>query len=124
MCIGEPTPVVLPVHAARCDCRPTFRNSPEGILPRAWYDDTVRDLVLDRVLLDGMRIEWTMESMRREFLLDLSGFVYDVLQDRARPLDSAEYRPTILERFTLLRATDPLADLPVERTNRLIRFLE
>ena len=71
-------------YQARCDCCTTFRNTPEGVLPRAHYDNKVRDLVLDRILKDGMNIERTLESLRREFLLDLStGFVYDVLRDRA-----------------------------------------
>src|SRR4051795_13342602 len=115
-------------YAARCGCRKTFRNSPEGVLPRAAYDNKVRDLVLDRVLHDGMSVERTLESLRREFLLDLStGFVYDVLHDRARQLDMSEHRRAVLElfsgtlcvdelhlgRFTLLLATDPLADVPV-----------
>jgi hypothetical protein len=40
-----------------------------------------------------MSIERTLESLRREFLLDLStGFVYDVLHDRVRELDMAEHR--------------------------------
>jgi hypothetical protein len=115
-------------YAARCGCRKTFRNTPEGVLPRALYDDKVRDLVLDRILKDGMSVERTLESLRREFLLDLStGFVYDVLHDHARQLDMSEHRRKILHlfsgtlcvdelhlgRFTLLLATDPLADLPV-----------
>ncbi len=115
-------------YGARCGCRKTFRNSPEGVLPRALYDNKVRDLVLDRVLHDDMSIERTLESLRREFLLDLStGFVYDVLHDRARELDMSGHRRKVLERFsgtlcidelhlgrfTLLLATDPLADLPV-----------
>src|SRR5436305_2060021 len=115
-------------YQARCGCCKTFRNSPEGVLPRALYDNKVRDLVLDRVLHDGMSIERTLESLRREFLLDLStGFVYDVLRDRARQLDMCGHRRQVLERFsgtlcvdelhlgrfTLLLATDPLADLPV-----------
>jgi transposase-like protein len=115
-------------YAARCGCRTTFRNSPEGVLPRALYDNKVRDLVLDRVLKDGMSIERTLESLRREFLLDLStGFVYDVLHDHAKRLDMSEHRRKVLElfsgtlcidelhlgRFTLLLATDPLADSPV-----------
>src|SRR3954463_12034002 len=115
-------------YAARCDCCTTFRNSPEGVLPRALYDNKVRDLVLDRVLKDGMSIERTLESLRREYLLDLStGFVYDVLHDHARQLDMSEHRRKVLElfsgtlcvdelhlgRFTLLLATDPLADVPV-----------
>ena len=115
-------------YGARCGCRKTFRNSPEGVLPRALYDNKVRDLVLDRVLHDGMSIERTLGSLRREFLLDLStGFVYDVLRDRARELDMSGHRREVLGRFsgtlcidelhlgrfTLLLATDPLADLPV-----------
>ncbi len=115
-------------YGVRCGCRKTFRNSPEGVLPRALYDNKVRDLVLDRVLHDGMSIERTLESLRREFLLDLStGFVYDVLHDRARQLDMSGHRRKVLERFsgtlcidelhlgrfTLLLATDPIADLPV-----------
>jgi transposase-like protein len=115
-------------YAARCDCCTTFRNCPEGVLPKAKYDNRVRDLVLDRLLKDGMSIERALGSIRREFLLDLSpGFVYDVLRDRAAELDMAAHRRTVLERFsgtlcvdelhlgrfTLLLATDPLADLPV-----------
>jgi hypothetical protein len=115
-------------YAARCDCCKTFRSCPEGVLPRATYDNKVRDLVLDRILKDGMSVERTLESLRREYLLDLStGFVYDVLYDHARQLDMAEHRRKVLElfsgtlcidelhlgRFALLLATDPLSDLPV-----------
>src|SRR5512135_3372175 len=115
-------------YAARCDCRTTFRNSPEGVLSKAHYDNQVRDLVLDRLLKDGMSIERALESIRRDFLLDLSsGFVYDVLRDRAAELDMASHRRAVLERFsgtlcvdelhlgrfTLLLATDPISDLPV-----------
>ena len=115
-------------YQARCGCCTTFRSSPEGVPPRARYDHTVRELVLDRLLKDGMNVEQTMESLRREFLLDLStGFVYDVLRDRAEELDMAGHRRRVLEHFsgtlcvdelhlgsfTLLLATDPLGDLPV-----------
>ena len=115
-------------YAAACDCCETFRNTPEGVAPKAKYDNKVRDLVLDRILRDGMNVERAMESIRREFLLDLStGFVYDVLRDRAGELDMAAHRREVLDRFsgtlcvdelhlgrfTLLLATDPLADLPV-----------
>ena len=115
-------------YQAKCDCCSTFRTSPEGVLPKAQYDNKVRDLVLERILADGMNVEQTIESLRREFLLDLSsGFVYDVLHDYARQLDMSTHRRTILEhfsgtlcvdelhlgRFTLLLATDPLSDLPV-----------
>jgi hypothetical protein len=115
-------------YAARCNCRTTFRNTPESVLPKAKYDNQVRDLVLDRILRDGLNIERALESIRRDFLLDLSsGFVYGVLKDQARQLDMAEHRDKVLKhfsgtlcvdelhlgRFTLLLATDPLSDLPV-----------
>ena len=115
-------------YQARCDCCTTFRNTPEGVLPKAQYDNKVRDLVLGRIHEDGMSIERTLRSLRREFLLDLSsGFVYDVLRGWAEQLDMAAHRREVLEhfsgtlcvdelhlgRFTLLLATDPLSDLPV-----------
>src|SRR3954449_12947212 len=115
-------------YQARCDCCTTFRSTPEQVLPRATYDNKVRALVLERVVEDGMSIERTLASLRREFLLELStGFVYDVLHDHARQLDMTEHRRQVLGlfsgtlcidelhlgRFTLLLATDPLADLPV-----------
>jgi hypothetical protein len=113
---------------ARCDCCKTFRNTPEGVLPRALYDNNVRDLVLDHILNDVMNVEQTMQSLRREFLLQLSTvFVYDVLFDRVKQLDMSEHRRKVLAqfsgtlsadelhlgRFTLLLATDTLSDLPV-----------
>lgn len=115
-------------YAARCDCGMTFRTNPEGVLPKAKYDNKVRELVLDRILRDGLNIERVLESIRREFLLDLSsGFVYDVLRDHAQQLDMATHRRKVLEhfsgtlcvdelhlgRFLLLLATDPLSHLPV-----------
>src|SRR3954470_22359440 len=115
-------------YQARCSCRTTFRNTPEDVLPRAAYDNKVRDLVLERILKDGMNVEQTLESLSREFFLDLStGYVYDVLHDHAAELDMSEHRRKVLKhfsgtlcvdelhlgRFTLLLATDPLSDLPV-----------
>jgi len=132
-------------YAARCDCCTTFRNHPEGVHPKAKYDNRVRDLVLDRLLKDGMSIERALASLHRESLLDLStGFVYGVLRDRAAELDMAAHRRMVLDRFsgtlcvdelhlgrfTLLLATDPLADLPVafalvgkNDTDHMRRFL-
>ena len=52
-------------YQARCDCCTTFRNTPEGVLPKAKYDNKVRDLVLGRILEDGMSIERTLRSLRR-----------------------------------------------------------
>jgi hypothetical protein len=115
-------------YRARCGCRKTFRTTPPGVEPRALYDNTVRQAVLDRILDDGMSVERVIASMRRDFLLDLSdGFVYDCLDWRARRLDLAVHRRWVLERFsgtlcvdelhlgrtTLLLATDPLQDMPV-----------
>jgi Transposase len=115
-------------YGARCNCCTTFRNTIDGVLPRALYDNKVRDLVLERILEDGMSIERALLSLQREFLLDLStGFVYDLLRDQAEQLDMAAHRRKVLDhfsgtlcvdelhlgRFTLLLATDPLSDLPV-----------
>jgi Transposase len=133
-------------YQAQCDCCTTFRTTPEGVLPRARYDNKVRDLVLDRILKDGMNVEQTMESLHRDFLLDLStGFVYDVLRDRAEQLDMSEHRRKVLENFsgilcvdelhlgsfTLLLATDPLSDIPVafalvaaNDQDHMLRFLK
>src|SRR5438067_6482935 len=115
-------------YQAKCECCTTFRNTPDGVLPKALYDNKVRDLVLDRILKDEMNVEQTLESLRREFLLDLStGFVSDVLRSHAQELDMSAHRRMVLKRFsgtlcvdelhlgrfTLLLATDPLSDLPV-----------
>ena len=87
-------------YTARCECCTTFRNTPEGVLPKAHYDNKVRDLVLDRIIKDGMSIERILQLLRREFLLELSsGFVYNVLRDRAEKLDMSEHRRKVLERF-------------------------
>src|SRR3954468_24716096 len=44
-------------YQARCGCCTTFRSTPEGVLPKALYDNKVRDLVLGRILKDGMNVE-------------------------------------------------------------------
>jgi hypothetical protein len=121
-------------YHARCGCSTTFRNTPEGVLPKAKYDNKVRDLVLERIVEDGMSIERILQSLQREFFLNLSsGFVYDVLHDFAAGLDMAAHRRKVLEhfsgtlcvdelhlgRYTLLLATDPLSDLPVAFPGRL-----
>jgi hypothetical protein len=115
-------------YQARCVCREAFRNAPEPVLPGALPDNEVRDPARERLIDDGTSAEPTLASLRREFLLGLStGFVYDVLRDHAAALDMAEHRRMVLDRFsgtpgagelhlgrfTLLLATDPLADLPV-----------
>jgi hypothetical protein len=115
-------------YRARCACRKTFRTHPPDVLPKADYDHAVRRAVLDRLLEDGLNVERTRQAMRRDFLLELSaGFVYDCLRWQVAQLDLAEHRQLVLRRFsgtlcvdelhlgayTLLLATDPLADLPV-----------
>jgi hypothetical protein len=96
--------------------------------PKADYDATVRYAVLDRLLRDRLNVEQTKAAMQRDFLVALSdGFVYDCLRWQLARVDLAEHRRTVVERFsgtlcvdelhlgvyTLLLATDPLADLPV-----------
>src|SRR4051794_29609479 len=115
-------------YRARCSCCKTFCTTPPGVEPKALYDNTVRQAVLDRILDDGMSAERVIASMRRDFYLDLSdGFVYDCLDWQARRLDLADHRRWVLDRFsgtlcvdelhlgrtTLLLATDPLQDWPV-----------
>ena len=115
-------------YAARCDCCSTFRTNPDAVLPKAKYDNKVRQAVLDRIIDDGLNVQATLHSLERDFLLNLSsGFVYDCLRDAAAQLDLAEHRRVVLERFsgvlcvdeihlgafTLLLATDPVGDFPV-----------
>ncbi len=96
-------------YAAQCKCCTTFRIAPEGVLPKAHYDNKVRDLVLDRFLNEGMNIDLVLESLRREFLLELSTeFVYEVLRGRAEQLDMAGHRRKVL----LLRAGAPEIIVP------------
>lgn len=115
-------------YRASCSCCTTFRNSPPGVGPKAQYHDSVRRLVLDRILLDGLNVQRTLESIARDFLIDLSpGFVYDVLRQEVARLNQTSNRRAALNRFsgvlcvdelhlgrfTLLLATDPLNDFPV-----------
>jgi hypothetical protein len=122
----------LDVHYAEyqacCSCCKSFRSWPLDVPPKADYDGLVRQAVLDRLLEDGLNVERTRQAMDRDFLLPLSeGFVYDCLRWQVARLDVAAHRQTVLQqfsgtlcvdelhlgRFTLLLATDPLADLPV-----------
>jgi hypothetical protein len=95
---------------------------------KADYDGLVRQAVLDRLLEDGLNVERTRQAMARDFFLPLSeGFVYDCLRWQIARLDLSAHRQTVLRQFsgtlcvdelhlghfTLLLATDPLADLPV-----------
>jgi transposase-like protein len=115
-------------YRTRCLCCKTFRSHPPEVPPKADYDYAVRQAVLDRILRDGLNVERTRAALRRDFLLELStGFVYDCLRWQVAQLDLAEHRQLVRRRFrgtlcvdelhlgayTLLLATDPLADLPV-----------
>jgi len=115
-------------YRARCGCRKYFRTWPLDVPPKADYDATVRQAVLDRLLCDRLNVEQTRAALQRDFLVTLSeGFVYDCLRWQLARLDLADHRQLVLQRFsgtlcvdelhlgryTLLLATDPLADLPV-----------
>jgi transposase-like protein len=115
-------------YESRCDCCKSFRTHPDNVLPKAKYDNQVRQAVLEGILEDHLNVEAVRRRMQRDFLLDLStGFIYDCLHDAARHLDLAEHRQEVLKRFsgvldvdelhlgkyTLLLATDPIGDFPV-----------
>jgi hypothetical protein len=115
-------------YQAHCRCRKYFRTWPLDVPPKADYDAAVRQAVLDRLLRDRLNVEQTKAAMYRDFLVALSdGFVYDCLRWQVARLDLAQHRRLVLQRFsgtlcvdelhlgayTLLLATDPLADLPV-----------
>jgi hypothetical protein len=112
-------------YRARCACRKSFRTCPPQVVPKADYDNLVREAVLNRILDDGLNVERTRRAMRRDFLLELSsGFIYDCLEWGLARLSQAEQRRLALKHFsgflcvdelhlgeyTLLLATDPIAD--------------
>jgi hypothetical protein len=115
-------------YQATCACCKFFRSWPLDVPAKAGYDGLVRAAVLDRILDDGLNVERTRQALRRDFLLPLSeGFIYDCLRWKVAQLDLAAHRQMVLARFsgtlcvdelplgrfTLLLATDPVADLPV-----------
>jgi len=115
-------------YQAACACCKFFRSWPLDVPPKADYDGLVRAAVLDRILEDGLNVERTRAALRRDFFLNVSeGFVYDCLRWKVAQLDFAAHRQLVLARFsgtlcvdelhlgrfTLVLATDPLADLPV-----------
>jgi hypothetical protein len=112
-------------YRARCDCRKTFRSCPAQITPQADYDNLVRQAVLNHILDDGLNVERTRACMERDFLLKLSpGFIYDCLDGGLSQLNPAvqrrfsrdQFSGTLcvdelhLGKYTLLLATDPIAD--------------
>ncbi len=115
-------------YRARCPCRKYFRSWPLDVPPKAAYDAAVRQAVLDRILEDGLNVERLRRALQRDFLLDVSsGFVYDCLDWGLAQLKQARQRRHVRQRFsgtlcvdelhlgeyTLLLATDPIADLVV-----------
>jgi hypothetical protein len=115
-------------YQTRCSCCKFFRTWPLDVPPKADYDASVRTAVLDRLLRDRLNVELTKAAMQRDFFLTLSdGFVYDCLRWQVARLDLSRHRCMVLQRFsgtlcvdelhlgvyTLLLATDPLADVPV-----------
>jgi hypothetical protein len=115
-------------YQARCACCRSFRSWPLDVPAKADYDGLVRQAVLDRLLDDGLNVARTRQALQRDFFLNLSeGFVYDCLRWQVARLDLTPHRQLVLAqfsgtlcvdelhlgRFTLLLATDPLADLPV-----------
>jgi hypothetical protein len=112
-------------YHARCSCRKFFRSWPLDVPQKADYDDLVRHAVLDRILDDGLNVERTRHAMQRDFLLDLSsGFVYDCLDWQLARVNLGAPRRRARQQFsgilcidelhlgdyTLLLATDPIAD--------------
>jgi hypothetical protein len=112
-------------YTARCTCRKSFRSWVPDLCPKADYDNLVRQAVLNRILDDGLNVERTRAAMKRDFLLNLSsGFIYDCLDWGLARLNQTEQRRLAKEHFsgcvsidelhlgdyTLLLATDPIAD--------------
>jgi Transposase len=112
-------------YTARCTCRKSFRSWVSCCCPKADYDNLVREAVLNRILDDGLNVERTRAAMKRDFLLELSsGFIYDCLDWGLRRLHQCGQRRRALKHFsgylcvdelhlgdyTLLLATDPIAD--------------
>jgi len=115
-------------YKARCRCCKTFRSWPLDVPAKADYDGLVRAAVLERVLQDGLNVQRTIACMWRDFSLRLSeGFVYDCIRWKVAQLDLPAHRQMVIQRFsgtlcidelhlgrfTLLLATDPIADIPV-----------
>ena len=115
---------------------PTYKGDayPPNVCPKADYDNLVRQAVLNRILDDRLNVERTRRAMQRDFLLDLSsGFIYDGLDWGLSQLGQAAQRRLAQKHFsgcvcidelqlgdyTLLLATDPIADRVIG--HRLVR---
>jgi hypothetical protein len=115
-------------YVAKCNCCKSFRTHPEDVESKAKYDNQVRQAVLDRILVDKLNATTVQQSMKRDFLLELStGFIYDCLEYAIRKFDGAEFRAKVLSEFSgtlcvdeihlghrvVLLASDPIADNPI-----------
>lgn len=115
-------------YVAKCDCCHSFHSCPEGIEPRAEYDNKVRQAVIDRILKDKLNLSKIQECMQRDFLLNLStGYIYSALEYAIKQFDGHAFRQLVLTEFSgtlcvdeihlgsrvVLIATDPIADNPI-----------
>ena len=129
--MGEIVIIELTVgeYRADCSCCKTFRSQVDGIEPRAEYTNRVRDVVIDRLLEDGMslnRLQPIAAPTRSSFLNLSDGFLYDCLDWKVRQptwpglssMDPENFSGILcidelhLGHRTLLLATDPLGDFP------------
>src|ERR1043165_2777328 len=60
-------------YRAGCLCCKTFCNTPEQVLPKAKYDNKVRQAVIDRLIDDGMNVESILRARRARFLAGVVG---------------------------------------------------
>lgn len=115
-------------YVSSCQCCKSFHSHPADVPLKAKYDNQVRDLVLDRLLKDKLNASAVLESLKRDFFLELStGFLYDCLDFAIRRFDGNEFRAKVLAEFSgalcvdeihlghrvVLIASDPIADNPV-----------
>ena len=75
-------------YQARCDCCTTFRNTPEGVLPRALYDNKVRDLPVAFAL-----VKTNDQDHMRRFLQNLKNWG---LMPRTVITDGSNLYPAVL----------------------------
>ncbi len=59
-------------YRTRCGCCKYFRTWPLDVPPKAGYDATVRQALLDRLLHDRLNVEQTRAALQRDFLVTLS----------------------------------------------------
>ena len=101
--------VLYAEYTARCTCCKSFRSCPPNLVPKADYDNLVRQAVLNRILDDGLNVERTRAAMKRDFLLDLSsGFIYDCLDWGLARLGQSGQRQAAVKHFSGVVCIDEL----------------